>query len=249
MTAAPPTVSNQTPKLAWLAGKQVRLTLPADAFTDPQALPMVYTATLYDGTGLPGWLAFDTATRTFSGTPPSAAAGMLYLKVNATDSAGLSNYEYISVHVVMSPAPVIVAQTEAKTVYENHAFSFSVAGAFADPQGEAMTYAAAIASTSSAALPDWLHFDAATQTFSGTVPAAAQSLYVKVTATDTDGNDEYFKLNGVMDTPVLASQTPPRQITSLRPFSFSLPANTFTDPLQEHPHTRRRQPAALRREE
>ena len=42
-----------------------------------------YYATRADGTGLPSWLHFDAATRTFGGTPP--AAGMLSLEVTATD--------------------------------------------------------------------------------------------------------------------------------------------------------------------
>ena len=42
------------------------------AFSDVDNTPLTYTATLADGTtAIPGWLIFDSATRTFSGTPPT----------------------------------------------------------------------------------------------------------------------------------------------------------------------------------
>ena len=44
--------------------------VPADAFSDVDGDSLTYTATLSDGSALPSWLAFDAATRTFSGTPP-----------------------------------------------------------------------------------------------------------------------------------------------------------------------------------
>ena len=40
--------------------------------TDPEGGAVTYTATLDGGSALPGWLTFDAATRTFSGTPLEA---------------------------------------------------------------------------------------------------------------------------------------------------------------------------------
>jgi Ca2+-binding RTX toxin-like protein len=51
---------------------------------------LLYTATLADGTALPSWLSFDSATRTFSGTPPTGSAGSVSIKVIATDAGALS---------------------------------------------------------------------------------------------------------------------------------------------------------------
>jgi hypothetical protein len=59
------------------------------------------------------------------------------------------------------------------------------ANTFTDPQGEAMTYTAT--QSNGAALPSWLHFNGATDTFTGTVPNTATGLNIKVTATDTGG--------------------------------------------------------------
>jgi len=62
-------------------------TLPAAAFTDPDADPLSYSATLSDGGVLPAWLTFNPATRVFSGTPD--ALGNIGILVTATDSGGL----------------------------------------------------------------------------------------------------------------------------------------------------------------
>ena len=49
--------------------------------------------------------------------------------------------------------------------------------------GDSLSLAAKLADGSP--LPDWLHFDGATRTFSGTAPATAGSISIRVTATDT----------------------------------------------------------------
>lgn len=65
------------------------LTVPANAFTDPDAGDaLTYTATLANGSPLPSWLGFNAATRSFNGTP--TAAGTLNLRVTATDRGGLA---------------------------------------------------------------------------------------------------------------------------------------------------------------
>ena len=59
------------------------------------------------------------------------------------------------------------------------------AGTFTDPQGQALSLRAT--QSNGAALPAWLTFNPATATFLGTAPAAAQALFVRVTATDASG--------------------------------------------------------------
>ncbi|WP_172955071.1 calcium-binding protein [Sterolibacterium denitrificans] len=69
------------------AGTALSWQLPGTAFVDVDAGDVLaYSATLSDGSTLPGWLAFDAATGTFSGTPSSA--GNHVLRVTATDLAG-----------------------------------------------------------------------------------------------------------------------------------------------------------------
>ncbi len=49
-------------------------TAPAGLFSDPDGDAITYLATLSDGSALPYWLHFDSATRTFSGTAPGSDA-------------------------------------------------------------------------------------------------------------------------------------------------------------------------------
>jgi Ca2+-binding RTX toxin-like protein len=66
-------------------------TVPAESFADIDAGDILgYTAAQEDGAALPAWLVFDATTRSFSGTPTSAAAGVYQVRVTATDLKGAS---------------------------------------------------------------------------------------------------------------------------------------------------------------
>jgi hypothetical protein len=62
--------------------------LPTDAFIDIDGDNLSYTATLLDGSPLPSWLSFNDKSQTFSGTPSFDDAGVVAIKVVATDSGG-----------------------------------------------------------------------------------------------------------------------------------------------------------------
>ncbi len=106
-------------------------------------------------------------------------------------------------------------------------------GAFVDPQGEQMTYAATMAS--GAALPSWLKFSATTGVFSGTAPVAQQTLALTVTATDQSGLSarETFQASVQASAPTVANQTGAQTLTAGKAFSVALVANTFADPQGE----------------
>jgi Ca2+-binding RTX toxin-like protein len=125
---APQTISapNQAPMIANALADQTTIedstfsfTVPADTFVDPDAEgTLAYSATLADGDPLPGWLSFDPATRTFSGTPPNGV-GPVSLKVTATDDGGLSVSDSFDVAVANSNhAPTDLALS-ANAVAEN----------------------------------------------------------------------------------------------------------------------------------
>jgi len=59
-------------------------------FTDADGDNLTYSATLADGSTLPGWLSIDAITGVLSGTPLEADAGAIDVMVTATDSGGLS---------------------------------------------------------------------------------------------------------------------------------------------------------------
>ena len=95
-----PTLAVQTGGQNAVVGSAFSLVLPAGTFTDVDAGDtLTYAATAADGSPLPAWLAFNAATRTFSGTPTAANVGTLSVKVTATDLGGLAASETFNIVV------------------------------------------------------------------------------------------------------------------------------------------------------
>ncbi|WP_298938577.1 tandem-95 repeat protein, partial [uncultured Ruegeria sp.] len=88
------TAMNNTPVLAIALPHQssaededVSFVLPANAFTDVDGDALTLSATLTDGTALPGWLEFDAVAGSFSGTPPQNFHGIVNVMVTASDGS------------------------------------------------------------------------------------------------------------------------------------------------------------------
>jgi Ca2+-binding RTX toxin-like protein len=65
--------------------------IPEGSFSDSDPGDSLrFTVSGADGSALPGWLNFDSSTRTLSGTPGAGTPGVLSLAVTATDGGGLS---------------------------------------------------------------------------------------------------------------------------------------------------------------
>lgn len=129
---------------------------------------------------------------------------------------------------------MLVGQTSAQTLTMGKAGSFSVSGAFVDPAGQALSYRAV--QTNGSALPSWLSLDASTGVFTGTASSSASGISVVVTATDTSGlqASETVTVNVASPTaPKLASLTANQTWAEGKAVSFTLAANTFSDPLGE----------------
>jgi hypothetical protein len=237
VTVAPPgpVLAARTPNQSWVAGQVVSLRLPLATFTDPSGEKLTYTAALANGQALPGWLTFNAALDWLSGVAPSTAE-TLNITVTATDTNGLSVADTFAA-TILAP-PTVTDQTQNQAWTEGKAFSLALpANTFTDPQGEALTYAATQANGQ--ALPSWLTFNPATDTFSGTAPLAAQTVDIKVTATDTSGLavSESFvaSIQAPATTPkpgiTVTDPTPNQTWTDGQAVAFTLPANTFTDAL------------------
>ena len=104
---------------------------------------------------------------------------------------------------------------------------------FTDPQHQALSYSVSGAGTS--ALPAWLHFNPATNTLTGTVPAGSETFAVTVTATDRGGlsGSETFTVTVPAAAPTLTNKTNTQSWTAGSAVSLKLPANAFTDPQGE----------------
>ncbi len=86
----------------------VSFALPASAFTDVDGDVLTLSATLVDGTALPGWLVFDAASGSFSGTPPQDFNGMLSVTVTASDGSLSASSAFALEITPVNDAPVAV---------------------------------------------------------------------------------------------------------------------------------------------
>ncbi len=163
----------------------------APAFTDPNGLPLTYAAT-----GLPRGLAIDPATGIVTGTldhdasadaPVVSGAGATQVGsydvvVTASDGQGGSASQTFAVRT-SNQAPVVGARTADQQSSDGQTISVNAGQAFADPNGDPLTFAAT-------GLPTGLAIDPATGTITGTIDPRA-SVYgpfaVTVTATDDKG--------------------------------------------------------------
>ncbi|MDI3273571.1 putative Ig domain-containing protein [Pseudomonas sp. AL03] len=86
--------------------------VPASSFTDPDNDSLSYTAKLANGSALPGWLTFDAATRTFSGTPSDTASGTYSIQVTASDGSNATVNDSFTLAVQDVPAaPTVINGT------------------------------------------------------------------------------------------------------------------------------------------
>ncbi|WP_287878841.1 putative Ig domain-containing protein [Aquitalea sp.] len=228
VTPSAPILSNQTANQSLAANHAFSLSL-ANVFVDPQNQALSYQVSQANGQALPSWLTYNASTNTLSGTTPLTSSSTQLL-VKVTDTSGLTASETFTISDTVS-APTLSKATATQVVTPGHAFSFALpAGTFTDPQGETLSYTAKLAS--GAALPSWLSFNAQTQTFSGSAPAANTSLSLLVSASNQAGlsASETFTLNDAYAAPTLNQQTASQTINAGKAFSFSLPATTFVDP-------------------
>jgi len=210
--------------------------VPAGTFSDVDGDTLTYSASLGDGSALPGWLTFTAATQTFSGTPPLNVAGDISLTVTASDGSLSASYTFVLTvtanNTAPNDAPVVDFPLSTQTTDEDTAWSFAIEPAtFSDPNGDPLTYSATLGNGS--ALPTWLTFTADTQTFSGTPPADfTGSLSLKVTA--TDGNlavSSMFDLivTPVNDAPAVAVAIADQSSAEDTAWSYQVAASAFSD--------------------
>jgi hypothetical protein len=194
----PPVLGTKTANQTWKQGTKVSLTLPASLFTDPQHQTLTYSATGVNGAALPGWLSFNAATRALSGTVPAGTENFSVV-VTATDTASLSASETFTV-TVPAAAPVLAMREPAQSWAAGSTINCQLPqGSFTDPQGQSLSFTATL--SSGAALPSWLSFSPSTLTFSGTAPTKAQTVALKVTATDTSGLSTNETFNAAITAP------------------------------------------------
>jgi hypothetical protein len=176
-----PTVANAIPDQSATEDAAFSFQFASNTFADVD----VGDSLTYSASGLPAWLSFDAATRTFSGTPANADVGTVTITVRATDGTGAFVDTTFDITVAnTNDAPTLDNPVVDRSTGTDTSFSFQfAAGTFSDVDvGDTLTY-------TTSALPAWLAFDASTRTFTGTPTYADIGTYsITITATDSMGS-------------------------------------------------------------
>jgi PKD repeat protein len=180
-----PTVANAIPNQGIYANADYEFTFDVNTFNDVDTGDaLTYEAMQSDNSNLPSWLSFDSATRTFSGTPLNA--GMFEIKVIATDQslARISDTFSLNVNSV-GDTPILANPINDQVTNEDalYAFTFDL-NTFDDVDSVALLSYTATQSDNSG-LPAWLCFDASSRTFTGTPLNDDVGTYeIKITASN-----------------------------------------------------------------
>jgi len=211
-------------------------TIPTNTFKDiDKNDTLIFSAQLANNSPLPDWLVFDANTQTFSGTPTNDDVGNLSITITATDNFGASVSNTFALSILnTNDAPVLNNAIANQFARENNPFSFTIpTNTFKDiDKNDTLVFSAQLANNNP--LPDWLVFDANTQTFSGTpTNDDVGNLSITITATDNFGasvsNTFALSILNTNDAPVLNNAIANQFARENNPFSFTIPTNTFKD--------------------
>ena len=231
-----PESTGSLPQLQARAGDAFAYTVPAGTFTDPDAGdPVYYSVAMQDGSAAPQWLAFDSATRSLSGTPDAASVGSLPLVLWGSDDYGAATGKLLSMRVgAPNHAPQLLLPSPDQQTVQFAPFSYSLpASAFTDPDPlDPLGYGATLPDGSP--LPSWLTFHAPTRTFSG-APESVGSTSVLVVASDSHNASAIDLFDIVVEQrqnhpPELVQPLPDQPVSLAAGFSFTLSDSAFVDP-------------------
>lgn len=147
------------------------------------------SVSLTDGSPLPAWLAYDPATRSLTGTPEQDAVGTLTLKVTASDDSGATVVGNLVIAIAeVNDAPMVHGYAPWLTAPPDQQFLAQLGSElFTDVDaGDTLTWSLRLADGSP--VPEWLGFDPATRTLSGTPGYGdAGVIDLRVSVTDRAG--------------------------------------------------------------
>jgi hypothetical protein len=229
----PPTVAHPIDDQAGSTNQAFNFQFAANTFEDIDSGDVLtYSATQNNGSALPAWLHFDAATRTFSGTPTNGDVGTVVVKVTASDGTWTVSDVFNIAIGNSNHVPTVANPISNQSATEDQAFDFTfAANVFNDADGDTLTYTATL--DDGTTLPSWLHFDAATRTFTGTpLNDNVGTISVKVTASDgfaSVTNTFSLIVANSNDAPTLENPIDNQNTTAGEDFNFTFAANVFDD--------------------
>ena len=215
-----PTATGMIPDLTVEAGDQETVSV-AGSFSDPDGDALVYTAASDRS---------DIATVSVSGsvvTVTGVAEGMARVTVTATDPGGRSATQSFSVNVeVANRIPEVEAAIAGQSVGVGAQATVDLAGAFSDPDGDALDYGA----TSDTPAVATVSVSGSVVTVTGVAEGTAE---IEVTATDPEG----LSAMQSFDVTVTAGNRAPEEATAIADQSVDVGgqvtvdlAGAFSDP-------------------
>lgn len=129
--------------------------------------------------GKPGWLQFDTASGTLSGTPTPAHVGTHSgIAITASDGRTTATLPSFSITVVDAGSPQISGAPPTRTTI-NQIYSFTPQAS--DPDGDDISF-------SVRNLPSWARFDPVLGRIYGTPPTGSEGTYsgIRISVSDED---------------------------------------------------------------
>ncbi|MBF0160890.1 MAG: putative Ig domain-containing protein, partial [Magnetococcales bacterium] len=191
----------------------------------------------YGVSALPGWLQFDEESLTLSGTPANGDVGNVTFTVTASSGTSASaavNYVLMVNNVDDAPQATPIG---AQSVRVGQAVQHLIAP-FTDVDVDlnvgdsllydTLTYRATLADGQP--LPDWLHFDGTTRTFTSALLEQGGQYLLRVTAEDSFHKTASSDFTLTVDTPpVLADPLPDQTANERQPFRLVLPETAFQD--------------------
>ena len=122
-----------TNQLIW-QDDQFEFTVPNNPFFEPDGVVYTYSAVLANGSALPSWLSFNSATGTFTGVASNWDVGSLDVSVTATDESGNESSGNFRLDVLnVNDAPTVEMPLLDASVEVGQSFSYELSQA-APPQ-------------------------------------------------------------------------------------------------------------------
>jgi uncharacterized delta-60 repeat protein len=211
-------------------GQAYSYTLPAELFTDPDGDALSYD--LFEDVQhiIPGWLNFNSTTKTLYGTPTSNTHQAMPIRFQVSDNRGGAAIYDVSLNTPNS-APQVNAGVSDLLIPVGQVQSMVIpSSAFTDPDGDSLSYL--LTQTNGASSPSWMSM--ATNIITFTPRSGAQGNYtMRVIAGDAYGAsvNTTFIVTVPNQNPVKVESLAAASVVTVgNRFSYSFANSVFNDP-------------------